>query len=61
MTSVGSMLFGSDWPFASRLYGPKGDPQPTLSEVFTAEKRHRIDRLNARGQFRRLRSPVPGP
>jgi predicted TIM-barrel fold metal-dependent hydrolase len=60
MARVRRLLFGSDWPFASRLYGPTGDPQPTLSKVFDADARHRIDRLTARGQFPRLKSIVPG-
>ena len=55
MAGVNSMLFGSDWPFAGLLYGASGDPQPGLSEVFSDKQRHRIDRRNARAQFRRLR------
>jgi 6-methylsalicylate decarboxylase len=54
MARVRRMLFGSDWPFASRLYGPTGDPQPALSRVFEAGERRKIDRLNARKQFPRL-------
>jgi hypothetical protein len=54
------MIFGSDWPFASRLYEPTGDPQPTLSKVFDADERRAIDLLNARKQFPRLRFLVPG-
>lgn len=57
---AGQIVFGSDWPFASILYGPKGDPQPTLSRVFSADKRHAIDRLNARREFKRLAKIVPG-
>lgn len=59
MAGTERMLFGSDWPFASRLYGPKGDPQPALSAVFPAGRRHAIDRLNARAQFPRVRAFVP--
>lgn len=54
------VVFGSDWPFASRLYSPdQRDPQPALSQVFTNTERHAVDRLNARAQFKRLRSFVP--
>jgi 6-methylsalicylate decarboxylase len=60
MAGAGRLLFGSDWPFASRLYGPKGDPQPALSAVFNNPQRHRIDRLNGRSQFKRLAKIVPG-
>jgi len=57
---VKHLVFGSDWPFAARLYGPKGDPQPSLSKVLSNPERRRVDRLNARAQFKRLRSLVPG-
>lgn len=53
MAGHGRMVFGSDWPFAARLYGPKGDPQPDLSRVFAPRQRHAIDRLTARRQFSR--------
>jgi hypothetical protein len=53
------LLFGSDWPFASRLYGPKGDPQPALSRAFSDDERHAADRLTARTQFKRLAAAVP--
>lgn len=60
MAGVDRMLFGSDWPFASRLYSPKKkDPQPGLSKVFSAHERHRIERLNARTHFSRARRATP--
>ena len=32
----GHVLFGSDWPFAARMYAAEGDPQPALGEVFSS-------------------------
>jgi predicted TIM-barrel fold metal-dependent hydrolase len=57
---VKHLVFGSDWPFAARLYGPKGDPQPSLSKVLSNKERRRVDRLNARGQFKQLRPFIKG-
>jgi len=67
MASTDRLLFGSDWPFAWRYYGPAqneypkkvNDPQPVLSDAFSADVRHDIDRRNARRQFKRLASAVP--
>jgi hypothetical protein len=59
MAGASQIVFGSDWPFASRLYDPKGDPQPTLSDVFAAGERRAIDRPDARGEFPRLARFVP--
>jgi predicted TIM-barrel fold metal-dependent hydrolase len=41
------LLFGSDWPFAQRLYGASQDPQPALGVVFEPSVRAQVDRLNA--------------
>jgi hypothetical protein len=41
------IVFGSDWPFAGRLYPPSGDPQPALGEVFSVAERAAIERDNA--------------
>lgn len=63
MTGVDGMFFGSDWPFAYRLYEDQavpGDPQPTLSKFFSSDQRRAIDRLNARAEFQRLKKIVPG-
>jgi len=57
---VSQMFFGSDYPFAATLYPEPGDPQPALSRFFTNDERRRIDRLNARTQFKRARKAVPG-
>jgi predicted TIM-barrel fold metal-dependent hydrolase len=60
MADTGQILFGSDWPFASRLYTDKvKDPAPALSEVFTNDVRTDIDRRNARGQLPRAAKLVP--
>jgi predicted TIM-barrel fold metal-dependent hydrolase len=55
MTGYRHMLFGSDWPFASRIYATSGDPAPLLSSAFTNSERHAVERLNAVAQFPRLR------
>ncbi|MFN8149913.1 MAG: amidohydrolase family protein [Solirubrobacterales bacterium] len=63
MGGVDGMLFGSDWPFAYRLYEDQpvpGDPQPTLSEFFDNDERRAIDRLNARSELKRLKNIIPG-
>jgi predicted TIM-barrel fold metal-dependent hydrolase len=60
IAAVSQMFFGSDYPFAATLYPGPGDPQPALSRSFTNDERRRIDRLNARKQFRRVRQAVPG-
>jgi 2-polyprenyl-6-methoxyphenol hydroxylase-like FAD-dependent oxidoreductase len=59
LTSVRHIVFGSDWPFAERLYPSKGDPQPALSTVFSNRERHAIERLNGRREFRQLAPVVP--
>lgn len=61
VATVDRMGFGSDWPFAFRLYAGEGpDPQPKLSKTFSNTERHQIDRLNARAEFPRLADIVPG-
>lgn len=47
MAGAGHVLFGSDWPFAQRLYGATEDPQPALGVVFEPDERAKVDRLNA--------------
>jgi len=49
----GHLLFGSDWPFAARMYGPGGDPQPALTEAFSASEVRVIEREGALAQFQR--------
>ena len=50
------IVFGSDWPFSSLVYrsAVSDDPAPGLSEVFDADQRYRIERLNALDQLPRL-------
>lgn len=45
------ILFGSDWPFAQRLYGAEEDPQPAIGEVFGAH-REQVERRNALRELR---------
>jgi len=60
MAGVERMLFGSDWPFAGRIYSDAvKDPQPGLSQTFNAAQRHKIDRRNARAQLPRARKATP--
>ncbi len=48
IAGIERLVFGSDWPFAGRLYPPSGDPQPALREVFSPDERAAIERGNAR-------------
>ncbi len=50
----GHLLFGSDWPFAARMYAPEGDPQPALGEVFSGEELRAVERAGALEQFGHL-------
>jgi len=50
----GHLLFGSDWPFAARMYAPDGDPQPALREVFTGEELRAVECAGAIAQFEHL-------
>jgi predicted TIM-barrel fold metal-dependent hydrolase len=59
MTLTDHVLFGTDWPFAARLFAAKGDPQPQLSDTFANAQRHDIDRRNARAAFPRIARAVP--
>ena len=52
----GHLLFGSDWPFAARMYAPEGDPQPALGEVFSVDELRAVEREGALAQFERLAS-----
>jgi 6-methylsalicylate decarboxylase len=52
----GQLMFGSDWPFAARMYPRPGDPQPALAAVFDTHVNEAILRNNAEAQF----SPVHG-
>ncbi|MHB1833543.1 MAG: amidohydrolase family protein [Solirubrobacteraceae bacterium] len=60
MAGVDQIVFGSDWPYAARLYTAPGDPQPPLNEVFSPEGREAVDRLNAVREFPRLSEHVVG-
>jgi 6-methylsalicylate decarboxylase len=60
MAPVSNILLGTDWPFAARTFTPdQRDPTPALSKVFTNAQRHRIDRLNARREFKSVAAAVP--
>lgn len=50
----GHLLFGSDWPFAARLYSEQPDPQPALAEVFSGAELDLIEHGGAQAQFERL-------
>lgn len=51
IADAGHFLFGSDWPFAARMYAPDGDPQPALREVLGGEELEAVERAGARAQF----------
>ncbi len=50
----GHLLFGSDWPFAARMYTADGDPQPALGEVFSTDDLLAVEREGALAQFGHL-------
>lgn len=50
---VRQIMFGSDWPFAARMYSRPGDPQPALTQVFGGEA-EALTANNALLQFARL-------
>jgi Amidohydrolase len=43
------IVFGTDWPFAARLYSdtPNGDPQPALHSTFPTAYVNAVERSNA--------------
>ena len=48
MAGIEHMVFGSDWPFAARLYaGADDDPQPALRETLSAGEVVAVERDNA--------------
>ena len=55
IANPGHVLFGSDWPFAARMYAPGGHPQPALEDVFSADDLASVESAGARQQFGRLR------
>lgn len=54
------IVFGSDWPFSQLTLTGSGDPQPELSETFSAEDRVEIERINPLRELPRLRDAVGG-
>lgn len=53
MAGLERVMFGSDWPFAARLYAsaPEGDPSPALARVFDVEELGAVERGNALREF----------
>lgn len=53
LAGVERIVFGSDWPFAARLYAgaAEDDPQPALARVFDAEALAAVERGNARREL----------
>jgi predicted TIM-barrel fold metal-dependent hydrolase len=48
------VIFGSDWPFAARLYGEAGELQPVIDEVFSAPEAAALRRSTLQREFPRL-------
>lgn len=44
---LSQLLFGTDWPFAGRVFVVPGDPAPQLRESLTSEERTRVLTTNA--------------
>ncbi|NMO01485.1 amidohydrolase [Gordonia sp. TBRC 11910] len=59
-TSRDHIVFGSDWPFSALVLDQHGDhdPAPGLSETFTADQRHEIERHNPLRQLPRLKAAI---
>lgn len=51
MAGADRLIFGSDWPFAARLYTNDSDPQPALREAFDADLLQKIERQTALTHF----------
>lgn len=53
------IAFGSDWSFSQTVFlEGGGDPAPGLSNVFNANQRYEIERINTLQQLSRLRDAV---
>jgi predicted TIM-barrel fold metal-dependent hydrolase len=52
---AGRVVFGSDWPFAARLYEEAGTLQPAIDQTF-AEDARGVRRANVQAQFPPLRA-----
>jgi predicted TIM-barrel fold metal-dependent hydrolase len=50
------VVFGSDWPFAARLYADAGEPQPVIDEIFGPDEAADLRRNTTAAQFPRLAS-----
>ena len=46
ISDVNHIVFGSDWPYTEALFLGAGDPAPQLSDTFSTEQRHAIERGN---------------
>jgi predicted TIM-barrel fold metal-dependent hydrolase len=50
------VVFGSDWPFAARLYEDSGELQPVIEELFPAPQARALRSRTLAAQFPRLAS-----
>ncbi|WP_235214361.1 amidohydrolase family protein [Rhodococcus opacus] len=60
VTSKDHVVFGSDWPFSQVTLLESGDPQPELSETFSAADRVEIERTNPLRELPRLSAVLRG-
>jgi len=60
VTSRDHIVFGSDWPFSALTLPQSGthDPAPGLNDVFDADQRMQIERINPLRQMPRLAEAV---
>lgn len=56
------VVFGSDWPFNALTLPQSGthDPAPGLSDIFDADQRMEVERINPLRQLPRLAAAVGG-
>ncbi len=60
VTARDHIVFGSDWPFSALTLPQSGthDPAPGLGDVFDADQRMQVERLNPLRQLPRLAQAV---
>jgi hypothetical protein len=51
------VIFGSDWPFAARLYGEGSELQPVIDDVFAPDERAAVWRGTVAVQIPRVSGP----
>ena len=61
ISDVNHIVFGSDWPYTEALFLGAGDPAPQLSDTFSTEQRHAIERGNILTQLPSVAARLGAP